>query len=120
ADARAVGVEGGQSIAVVEFDVVSVAAAPAVEGVRDGNGAVGGGQDRSAFGHGDVGAAVVADFTGDRVSAVALGRGDLARHRQRPLQGTASQRNIEARRQDFAAQFTHSKTAEQVGPERGY
>ena len=90
-DAGAVRIQRGQTAAVVEFDVVAVAAAPAVEGVGDGHGAIGGGQDRGAFGHGDVGAAVVADFAGDRVGAVALGRGDRARHRQRPLEPTVGQ-----------------------------
>lgn len=43
ADAGTVGVQRGQPAAVVELDVVAVAAAPAVEGVGDGHGAVGGG-----------------------------------------------------------------------------
>ena len=85
ADARAMCVQRGQPAAVVELDVVAIAAAPTVEGVGDGYGAVGGGQDRGAFGHSDVGAAVVAGLAGDRVGAVALRRGDRARHRQRPF-----------------------------------
>ena len=120
ADARAVGIQRGQPAAVVELDVVAIAASPTVEGVGDSDGAVGGGQDRGALGHSDVGAAVVAGLAGDRVGAVALRRGDRARHRQRPLQGTVGQCGVGAGRQDFTAQFTHSKTAEQIGPERGY
>ena len=85
ADAGAVGVQRCQSTAVVELDVVTVAAAPAVQRVGDGHGAVGRRQDRRALGYRDVGAAMVADFAGDRVGAVALRRGDRARHRQRPL-----------------------------------
>ena len=81
ADARAMRIQRGQPAAVVEFDVVAVAAAPTVEGISDGHGAVGGGQDRGALGHSDVGAAVVAGLAGDRVGAVALRRGDRARHR---------------------------------------
>ena len=91
ADAGAVGVEGGQPAAVVEFDIVAIAAAPAVEGVGDDDGAVGSGQDGGALGHSDVGAAVVAGLAGDRVSAVALRRGDRALHRQRPLEPSVGQ-----------------------------
>ena len=92
ADARAVRVQCRQSTAVVELDVVAITAAPTVEGVGDSDGAVGSRQDRGAFGHSDVGAAVVAGFASDRVGAVALRRGDRARHRQRPLQRAATQR----------------------------
>ena len=62
---------------------------------------------------------MVADFAGDRVGAVALRRGDRARHRQRPLQRAVCQRGVGAWRQDLAAQFPHGKAAEQVGPEWG-
>mgnify|MGYP000308552119 CR=1 FL=1 len=73
ADARAVRVQCRQSTAVVELDVVAITAAPTVEGVGDSDGAVGSRQDRGAFGHSDVGAAVVAGFASDRVGAVACG-----------------------------------------------
>ena len=112
-------VQRRQPAAVVELDVVAVAAAPAVKGIGDGYGAVGGGQDWGTLRHGDVGAAVVAGFAGDRVGAVALRRGDRACHRQRPLQGTVGQRGIGAGRQDLASQHAHGKAAEQIGPERG-
>lgn len=98
ADARAVRVQCRQSTAVVELDVVAITAAPTVEGVGDSDGAVGSRQDRGAFGHSDVGAAVVAGFASDRVGAVALRRGDRARHRQRPLQRAATQRGVGAGR----------------------
>lgn len=87
ADARAVRVQCRQSTAVVELDVVAITAAPTVEGVGDSDGAVGSRQDRGAFGHSDVGAAVVAGFASDR-----------ARHRQRPLQRAATQRGVGAGR----------------------
>lgn len=106
ADARAVRVQCRQSTAVVELDVVAITAAPTVEGVGDSDGAVCSRQDRGAFGHSDVGAfghsdvgaAVVAGFASDRVGAVALRRGDRARHRQRPLQRAATQRGVGAGR----------------------
>ena len=98
ADARAVRVQCRQSTAVVELDVVAITAAPTVEGVGDSDGAVGSRQDRGAFGHSDVGAAVVAGFASDRVGAGALRRGDRARHRQRPLQRAATQRGVGAGR----------------------
>ena len=119
ADARAMRIQRGQPAAVVEFDVVAVAAAPAVKGVGDGDGAVGSRQDRGALRHGDVGATVVAGLAGDRIGTVALRRGDRACHRQRPLQGTVSQCGVGAGRENLAAEFAHFKTAEQVGPERG-
>lgn len=119
ADARAVRVQCRQSTAVVELDVVAITAAPTVEGVGDSDGAVGGRQDRGAFGHSDVGAAVVAGFAGKRVGSIALRRGDRARHRQRPLQGTVGQGGVGAGRQDFTAQLAHCKAAEKVSPERG-
>ena len=49
-DAGAVRIQRGQPAAVVELDVVAIAAAPTVEGVGDGYGAVGDGQDRGALG----------------------------------------------------------------------
>ena len=50
ADAGAVRVQRRQPAAVVELDVVTVAAAPAVQRVGDGHGAVGRRQDRRAIG----------------------------------------------------------------------
>ena len=67
------------------------------------------------LGGGDVGAGVVADFPGDGVGAVPKGRGDTARHRQRPLQ--AAPVKAAARRQNFAVQTARSKAAQQFAPE---
>ena len=50
ADAGAVRVQRCQSTAVVELDVVAVAAAPAVQCIGDGHRAVGRRQDRGALG----------------------------------------------------------------------
>lgn len=72
-DAGAVRVQSSQPAAVVEFDVVAVTAAPAVQPVGDGRRAVGSRKDRRALWHRDVGTAVVADLAGDGVGAVALG-----------------------------------------------
>ena len=86
ADGLAVGVEGLQAAAVVELDVVAIAAAPTVHAVGDYDGTIGGGQDGRACGGSNVGAAVVADLAGDGIGAVAERRGNAARNRQRPLQ----------------------------------
>lgn len=72
ADTGAVCVEGGQPTTVVELDVVAIAAAPTVEGIGDGHGAVGSGQDWGAFWYGNIGAAMVAGLASDWVCAVAL------------------------------------------------
>lgn len=50
ADGLAVGVEGLQAAAVVELDVVAIAAAPTVHAVGDYDGTIGGGQDGRACG----------------------------------------------------------------------
>ena len=87
ADLAAMGIKGLQAAAVVDLDIVAVAAAPAVEGVGHRDCSVRGGKDWCAFGRGNVGAIVVAGFAGQRVGAVAEWRGDAAGNRQRPLQG---------------------------------
>lgn len=87
ADLTAMGIERLQAAAVVDLDVVPVAAAPAVKGVGHRDCSVRGGKDWCAFGRGNVGAIVVAGFSGQRVGAVAEWRGDAAGNRQRPLQG---------------------------------
>lgn len=84
-DSGTMRIQRSQSTAMVDFDVIAIASTPTVEGVGDGHGAVGSGQDRGTLGHGDVGAAVVAGFAGKRVGSIALWRGDRTRHRQRPL-----------------------------------
>lgn len=67
ADLAAMGIKGLQAAAVVDLDIVAVAAAPAVEGVGHRDCSVRGGKDWCAFGRGNVGAIVVAGFSGQRV-----------------------------------------------------
>ena len=71
ADGRTVGVQCFQPAAVVDLDVIAVAAAPAVKTVGNGDGSICGGEDRRTLGTGNVGAGVGADFAGDGVHAVA-------------------------------------------------
>ena len=70
ADGRAVGVQRLQPAAVVDLDVVAVAAAPAVKTIGNGDDAVCGGEDGRALGTGNVGAGVGTDLAGDGVHAV--------------------------------------------------
>lgn len=111
ADGLAVGVEGLQAAAVVELDVVAIAAAPTVHAVGDYDGTIGGGQDGRACGGSNVGAAVVADLAGDGIGAVAERRGNAARNRQRPLQragalpGTGRGQNLPTAGQKPTQQF---------------
>lgn len=67
ADGRTVCVQCFQPAAVVDLDVVTVTAAPAVETVGNGDGAICGGENRRAIGAGNVGAGVGADLAGDGV-----------------------------------------------------
>ena len=71
ADGRTVGIQRFQPAAVVDLNVVAVAAAPAVQTVGNGDGAICGGEDRRTLGTGNVGAGVGADFASNRVHAVA-------------------------------------------------
>ena len=120
ADGLAVGVEGLQAAAVVELDVVAIAAAPTVHAVGDYDGTIGGGQDGRACGGSNVGAAVVADLAGDGIGAVAERRGNAARNRQRPLQragalpGTGRGQNLPTRFQHLVA-GTYKKWAMENG-----
>ena len=70
ADGRTVGVQCFQPAAVVDLDVVTVAAAPTVKTVGNGDDAVCGGKDWRTLGAGNVGAGVGADLAGDGVYAV--------------------------------------------------
>ena len=65
------GIQRFQPAAVVDLNVVAVAAAPAVQTVGNGDGAICGGEDRRTLGTGNVGAGVGADFASNRVHAVA-------------------------------------------------
>ena len=71
ADGRTVGVQRFQPAAVVDLNVVAVAAAPAVKTVGNGDSSVCGGENRRALGAGNVGAGVGAYFAGNGVYAVA-------------------------------------------------
>ena len=70
ADGRTVGVQRFQPIAVVDLDVVAVAAAPAVKTVGNGDGSICSGEDRCSLGTGNVGAGVGTDLAGEGVNAV--------------------------------------------------
>ena len=70
ADGRAVGVQCFQPAAVVDLDVVAVAAAPAVQTVGNSNGAVCRSKNRRSLGARNVGAGVGADLAGDGVHAM--------------------------------------------------
>ena len=67
ADGRTVGVQRFQPAAVVDLNVVAVAATPAVKTVGNGDSSVCGGKDRCSLGTGNVGAGVGTDLTGDGV-----------------------------------------------------
>ena len=71
ADGRAVGVQRFQPAAVVDLDVVALAAAPAVQTVGNGDSSVCSGEDRRTLGADNVGAGVGAYFAGNGVYAVA-------------------------------------------------
>ncbi len=81
ADGRAVSVQCFQSAAVVDLDVVTVTAAPAVKAVGNSDHAISGGKDWCTLGTGDVGARVGTDLAGDGVHAMAELRGDRTRNR---------------------------------------
>lgn len=79
ADGRAVGVQCFQPAAVVDLDVVAVAAAPAVQTVGNGDSSVCSGEDRCTLGAGNVCASVRTDLAGDGVNTVAKLRGNCTR-----------------------------------------
>ena len=87
ADLTAMGIERLQAAAVVDLDVVPVAAAPAVKGVGHCDRSVRVGKNWRTLRHSNISTVVVAGFAGQRVGAVAERRGDAAGNRQRPLQG---------------------------------
>lgn len=66
-DAGTVGIQRFQPAAVVDLNVVAVAAAPAVKTVGNDDSSVCGGENRRALGAGNVGAGVGADLAGDGV-----------------------------------------------------
>ena len=87
ADGRTVGVQCFQPAAVVDLNVVAVAAAPTVKAVGNSDHAICSGENRCSLGTGNVGAGVEADLAGDGVYAMSELRGNRTRNRQRPLQG---------------------------------
>ena len=71
ADGRTVGVQRFQSAAVVDLNVVTVAAAPTVKTIGNGDDAICGGKDWRPFGTGNVGAGVGTDLAGDGINTIA-------------------------------------------------
>lgn len=94
-------IQGRESAAVVDFDIVPIASAPTVRSVGNGHGTIRGSQNRCALRNSDVGNAMVADLTCNRVCAVALRRGDRSLHRQRPLQGSVRKHRIHTGSHEF-------------------
>ena len=71
ADGRAMSVQRFQPAAVVDLDVIAVAAAPVVKAVGNGDGAICGGKDWRPLGTGNVGAGVGTDLAGDGINTIA-------------------------------------------------
>ena len=86
ANGRAVGVQCFQPAAVVDLNVVTVAAAPTVKTVGNGDDAVCRSKNRRTLGTGNVGAGVGAYLAGDGVHAMPELRGNRPRNGQRPLE----------------------------------
>ena len=86
ADGGAVGVQRFQPAAVVDLDVVTVTAAPAVKTVGNGDGSICGGEDWRTLGAGNVGAGVGTNFASNGVNTVAKLRGNCSCDRKLPLQ----------------------------------
>ena len=75
-DGRTMRIKGLQPVAVVDFNVVAVAAAPGVDTVGNGHCAGCSRQDLGSVGCGDVGTVVVFDFPGKGILPISKGRGD--------------------------------------------
>ena len=71
---------------MVYLDVVSISAAPRVDGVGYGDSSVCRCKDGSAFRRGDVGSAVVGNLPGERIFPIAKPLGDDVALRQGPLE----------------------------------
>ena len=108
------GVQRFQPAAVVDLDVVTVTAAPAVKTVGNGDGSICGGEDWRTLGAGNVGAGVGTDCASDGIYPVSELRGNGTRNRQRPLQCTGRGAGA-VRRHDLSP--TLCKTAEQFRPQ---
>ena len=70
-DGGAVGVQRFQPAAVVDLNVVAVAAAPTVKTVGNGDDAVCGSEDRRTLGAGNVGAGMGTDCASDGINTIA-------------------------------------------------
>lgn len=100
ANAGAVGIKRVVGAVVGDLDIVAVAAAPRISGVGHSHGAACRCQDRCTIGRGDIGAAMVGNFTCEWVAAVAKTRCDGKALRQRP------RKNVCARPVRFAVHDT--------------
>ena len=108
------GVQCFQPGAVVDLNVVAVAAAPTVKTVGNGDDAVCRSKNRRTLGTGNVGAGVGAYLAGDGVHAVTKLRSNRTRDRQRPLQGACRDAGA-VRVHKFSTALC--KTAEQFCPQ---
>ena len=114
ADGLTVGVQCFQPAAMVDLDVIAVAAAPAVKTVGNGDGSICGGEDWRTLGAGNVGAGMGANRTGDGVYPVSELRGNRTRNGERPLQCTGRGAGAVGRH-DLSPALC--KTAEQFCPQ---
>ena len=114
ADGLTVGVQCFQPAAMVDLDVIAVAAAPAVKTVGNGDGSICGGEDWRTLGAGNVGAGMGANRTGDGVYPVSELRGNRTRNGDRPLQCTGRGAGAVGRH-DLSPALC--KTAEQFCPQ---
>ena len=71
ADGRTVCIQSFQPAAVVDLNVVTVTAAPAVKAVGNGDSSICGGEDRRTLGAGNVSAGVGTDLAGDGINTIA-------------------------------------------------
>lgn len=80
-DTGAMGIQGRESAAIVDLDIVPAASTPTISGVGNGHGAICGSKDRCTFRGCDISTAMVADFSCDRIGTIALRRGNRTRNR---------------------------------------
>lgn len=113
-DGRTVCIQSFQPSAVIDLDVIAVAAAPAVKAIGNSDHAICGGENRRTLGTGNVGAGVGAYLAGDGVHAVTKLRSNRTRDRQRPLQGACRDAGA-VRVHKFSTALC--KTAEQFCPQ---
>ena len=85
-DGGTVGIKSFQPVAVIDFDMVAVAAAPGVNTVGNCYCAGGSRQNLGSVGCGNVGTVVIFEFPGKRIFPIAKGRRDRKGLRQWPRQ----------------------------------